>query len=301
MHRITEKLVAQYAAIRKSILTKQGYFIDDEEPDKILMKDFNLEKRMIAVKPREVFISQELHCPKHLTHDFSLLQTKIQNGENINGYQSLQLNKVDKHDYLVYDWNIHHLHFDDFYDKDFNRKKRSKELLFTLFSENKAYLIAIKDHDSFNDVELLNIIDRNWSYLIKPHLINGSMKLKHTYAGFEISQLRKTGINTFYELESRKHLFSPGGGIAASGDSADASMNLNNLYHSFEDIVRCVFAVENGEFNSSFNFQSEIRLDIDEFGKLYICDEASTEVVPLEVIYKESQRYKMYNIEKKNN
>ncbi|WP_434279374.1 hypothetical protein [Acinetobacter sp. CE-15] len=233
---ISKKLFQDYTNFLNLELNKYGLKLNAQKktPTDIALAYFNWQKKLISSTPRKVYISNELQCPTHLKSAFENLIESLKNGKDVTGYLSRNINHVSRHDFLLYDWGIHHLHF-----YDFNiTKKRSGELLYVFFNQNSAYLLDIKNHDSFADTDLLEILDSNWSHITDPLWIKNAIGLSQKVTDKDRIILRKANINVPVVLKNRKCLMSMflGEGITSSGDSSYSSNKLLDIQRAFDDI-----------------------------------------------------------------
>lgn len=237
INEISTKLFKDYAKILKTQIDSFGLKIPSNKstPENIILSYFNWEKKLISQKPRTLYESKELSCPEHLKVPFDQIKNLLRNGGDLSGYLSRNIQKPSKHDFLLYDWGIHHLHF---YSTQSLGQKRSSELLYIFLTEDSVYLIDIKDHDSFEDIDLLEIIYSNWFHLIEPLWVRNAVGLTNSITEQERKKLRNCKINVPVVLKNGKVLTSMllGGGITASGDSSHASEILLSIQRSFDDV-----------------------------------------------------------------
>jgi len=283
INEISTKLFNDYAKILKTQIDSFGLKIPSNKltPENIILSYFNWEKKLISQKPRTLYESKELSCPEHLKVPFEQIKNLLRNGGDLSGYLSRNIQKPSKHDFLLYDWGIHHLHF---YSTQSLGQKRSSELLYIFLTEDSVYLIDIKDHDSFEDIDLLEIIHSNWFHLIEPLWVRNAVGLSNSVTEQERKKLRNCKINVPVVLKSGKVLTSMllGGGITTLGDSSYASDRLmeiqrnisfigkylfrNIVEYSIDDVLLCLFN-KYSKFTLTIGIDSQGDLDF------VICDE----------------------------
>lgn len=172
----------------------------------------------ISVRKRQVVYSKELRCPKGYEQALKELTRKIELGEDINPFLSTTREKTDAKDFLLYDWNIHHLHLTRRYHPN-GRPKRSDYLLFVRYTDSTMYFIQIYPHQSnpFVKGELQKIVAHNWPKLLLPFsLDNGHLTEEVTDEVRAV--LRKKHIISPIELDGKIY-FPSGGGYASDGSS----------------------------------------------------------------------------------
>ncbi|MGN6647552.1 MAG: hypothetical protein ACTHJT_13610 [Cytophaga sp.] len=133
---------------------------------------FNFRLRYIGFNsPYEVFISNELQNKIQSHPDKQCIDniiSKLKNGEDVNQHQSIQLSNTEYDDDLFNDWGLHHLHLSEEPNLTHpNYYKRTEDLLFIRFIDNKAYLIDILPHNNFHRKSLIAVIQNNWDYILQ--------------------------------------------------------------------------------------------------------------------------------------
>lgn len=286
---LSNKLFETYSSIHKVSYGLKGIDLSNySSSTQIMLKYFNIQKKMVTVKPRDVYQSNELICPTHLVERFEEIKKGLRDGEDINGYLSLTAYKPNKNDHLLYEWGVHHLHFDCSKQPSFSRKDRSPELLFVFFRNNAVYLLAIQDHSSFYNTELLEILDSNWPSLIEDSCIGSNAESFCDVPTETRRDSRKAGINTAVILKNGKVLMPlpMEDGITSSGDSVYASHKVVEIQHYFDKVANFIIQILSGEITDEYiYFKDEPSLMICTQGYLYIAENTSEAIpIPLEVI-----------------
>ena len=182
--------------------------------------------RRISLQRRKVKLSKELQsCQDYITYESVLknLVTLSESGGDITPYQTKRLRGFNKQDRLLSDWGIHHLHLGELQSgKRFS--DRTSALLYAIFLEQITYFIAIMDHNSFSDIELLRIIESNWPSYLKAFELEGIIDLEFAPSSKEVKILREAGVAAFIKLPSGRILGPPGGGITTAGTSVRCMM-----------------------------------------------------------------------------
>lgn len=197
----------------------------------------NLKYMTIDNIPRKVFISKEFNCPPKFKKRISSLKKNIEKGISLNPFLSKGSSRITNKDYLLYDWNIYHLHLGKY---DLNKDKyssRTNELLFVYITEKAAYFLDILDHNSFTEKKLLSIIKLNWPFLLEKFILHGFTATTQNLSGKEIGLLRKKGVSTLIQLDSGEILFPPGKGIVSTSDSfraVDSTLKLLKTLRDYE-------------------------------------------------------------------
>lgn len=180
-------------------------------------------KRVLPSKKWNICISKELSNHIKLSRDAELhvesLKEKAMKGEELLCYHSTDVINQSKPDYLLRDWNIFHLHSGhgkkqsstDFAD-------RSGDLLFLTYYEDNLYLIDIKPHGKWTDVNLLEIIDNNWPEVLQSYMINDTKNDNSIDSPATIKTMRNCNLNYPIKVNG-KTFFPPGGGVTANGEN----------------------------------------------------------------------------------
>ena len=236
----------------KDLLTPIAEHTDFESihPSVLYSHYYNFIFRLILSSPRVTHKSANFDSSYgDLSSDekgqVDLLLAKITTGEDLREYQSKQVLTYSskKLDNLLMDWGIFHLHL---------KPSRSGKLIFAVFNKDNAYLLDIKDHDSFADKDLLQILDDTWSELIEHRKVPEHIKSLHSgFEGSDLTEVRRNGVDTFQVINDR--IIPPlGGGITSATTSGLAQDNLSKLFRlleqypnkSYKLTVDCIVKIE---------------------------------------------------------
>jgi hypothetical protein len=165
------------------------------------------------------------------------------NGEALWPYTSTRTRKPRFNDDMLNDWGIVHFHLGDTFGAN-GHVKGTKALLFAQISAEDMYLLAVRDHDSFEDRELLNIAICNWPEAFERYRIIGatidrtpapsSFAASARAKGYsrtvlvhptravsdeQTKSLRNLGLTATFEAKTGAHYYAPGGGYSCTGTS----------------------------------------------------------------------------------
>lgn len=229
-------LLTDAKVIIKKFLNKQyGLRPVGTSTQDVLMSYFNLKHKLISQQPRIVLMSNGLiEKAQQLGLESILLnlEKKFLAGEDINPYLSKGIFRLNEHDYLLNDWEMHHLHLNELKVKPndyFNQ--RSAQLLFVHVTGGLVYFIDIRSHNEnyvFAQRDLLRAVRHNWPDLNRMFLVNAEPK--EVYPKFdeqEIAVMRRKGYMFFTQVD--EYAYMPGAGSACSGFSLKASMEMNEF------------------------------------------------------------------------
>ncbi|MEW5929620.1 MAG: hypothetical protein AB1941_19370 [Gemmatimonadota bacterium] len=237
----------------------------DADFEEVCRRFGDLQRRLIPVRPRQVMLARELHCPPHLLDGLDLIRRKIESGENLRAHLSSSVARFDRPDDLLSDWGIHHLHLGT----DLRRNglvERTGPLLFARFTPETAYFINIYDHSSWSKQELIKVLHRNWPETLNEYRLKGVTRSSLNLTDDDMARLRGHQLNAPVEVEPGTVYAMIGGGITASRVAAEVVRRCDKLYdllHWFEAYVRdCVddFVAQAEDRGSRFGAELRFRL-----------------------------------------
>lgn len=230
----------------------------------------NLKYMDITTKKRTVFFSEEFTCPPVFKKRVLEIKKRIEKGVSIKPFLSKGSTRITNKDYLLYDWNIYHLHLGKLDNKNSKFASRTNELLFIYVTDESIYFIDVLDHNSFTEKKLLSIIRLNWPFLLDEFLIEGVLELSPILSEDDIGLFRKKGLSMFTQLDSGEILFPPGRGIVSTSESAKAVHStlsiLNYLRRTQESIVenieemKLIISNYSNQKNDSLNLIFQLKI-----------------------------------------
>ncbi len=241
-------IIKDYFRALENFSPNLGYYgqvKNKSDPKELCLKYLNLTNRLVELRPREVHKSNIFYCPSKFRKVLENIEKKIENGEDISQYLSRGIRWVDDKDLkrnrhrdaLLDAWGIHHIHLGIHIESN-GFVKRSGPILFVKFDNDNTYFLLIKRHggkgkrryDPWNNQILINILHENWSESISDYEAKVEI-VKST--DDEIKQWKKGNINVPATSKNGTTYFSPGGGVASSGDNIQ---NVRICYHIFDYI-----------------------------------------------------------------
>lgn len=196
-------------------------------------------KKIIPAHPRRVHYSKEFSCPDECKSALDKIVSAIESGKNLIPYMSKLTIRPSKNDGLLNDWNIHHFHLDEEYEKDSIFIERSDWLLLAFVGEQDIYFLNVFYHKKpylWTHIELIRIIDNNWPDLIERHRLQGVTRLAEKLDDEKYAILRKANMSSFVELEENKVFGLIGGGYASDGSSIEAVRTSDHWYNYIRKI-----------------------------------------------------------------
>lgn len=199
-------------------------YVPSANIDRDLLNLFTIQRKYVFPFKREVLFSRELISKlERSKYKAEVMHLKLlfMNQGDVNPFQSKHLFNHRVHDHLVYDWNIYHFHLSTEKTKYPYFNNRTKKVLFVYLTNKQALFLDIDNHpphEVFADKKLLEIIDNNWEGIL--HEVNDILGLTHHPSNSERFTMRKNAINHSIVEINGKFVFSPGMGMASSGDSS---------------------------------------------------------------------------------
>lgn len=223
---ILDNFIANYLKKNKILSNKNG--------NNILLLCKYLEKK-IEVFPRKIFYAKEFSVPFYLKDTISLIEKDIIQGNDLTKYMSKKIQDPNYNDLLYNDWGIHHFHLG----KDIKGKfvSRTKFLLYFHITPHCVYFLKILPHNRWENIEFLNIINRNWPHIIDKNTMPDLKAAEKIQTVEAIKTLRKSHVVTLYTLEDGRAIFPLNFAYSSDGSSIKAvrlSHDINNFLVKYE-------------------------------------------------------------------
>lgn len=263
---ISDQLIDSWVSQLKHFLQAQKVDFDpNQDNQRIAITFLSWQKKKISSKPRKVLKPESFECPPNLHLAISQIEQNFLSGKDVNGYLSRNSKLSSKHDYLLYDWGIHHLHFDDVYYSGLTKKQRSSELLFLRVTDSTVYFLAVSDHQAFAELGLLEILNENWPEVTNQFKLVGDFEASVSLTAKDRQRLRSAKLNVMPALKDGKALMTlmMGGGIASSGDSVaavDEALIILRRFDLVGDYLEHCFSDPENPINCLFGQHSEFQL-----------------------------------------
>lgn len=209
----------------------------------ILYQYFNMQKRLIAVRPRKVVYSQEFQCPEEYKCALSEFENDVRAGKNLNKYQSDKIRRPEITDDLLNDWNIVHFHLSRRFRND-GFAKRSDYQIFTWITDTCVYMIQIYHHREnflYCKQEFLKIVEKNWPELLEAHRLKEVTSLAEQFDDEQYEKIREAHATTFVQLGENRVYGLLGGGYMSDGSSGEAVRNADYWHNRMklcEELIR---------------------------------------------------------------
>lgn len=208
----------------------------------VLTDYLNWQERQIPIEPRAVHRSAELiGSAKALEHRGLLepLIQKIVSGDDLTPHLSRSAPRVGKHDALLSEWGIQHLHF--------RPGGGMNDLLFAVLEPGHAYLIGIYPHGSWGLKELAAVVIRNWpgAGIFSPSQY--VVGLSREFTDGERKKLRRANVSVAsLEIEGKVYFprvigqMGDGGSTVAARKAMGFVAQLNDLRWNFSERISAI-------------------------------------------------------------
>lgn len=191
--------------------------------------------RIIDSIPRTIFKAKDLDIPERYQEAYQSITQKIVAGDNLRPYQSRKLKTLDFNDDMLSQWQVQHLHLGKTVNND-GYIERTKELLYVFFTSQSAYFIAVGDHGSFCELDIMKKLYRNWPELLEPFRLAEGDHGNLPTTKEEVAAWRRINTNIPLKIGPNKNdvFYPPGMGCMVNGSSSRSFMNSQQLIYRFE-------------------------------------------------------------------
>lgn len=237
--------LGDWAEILRDRLDRAGHPAAPSDDLRLLArKYFNLQKRRIEARPREVKHSRDFHCPDDLLPIIDQIAEASRAGHDLWPYLSRSIADSEYNDALLNDWEIHHFHLgaqiesDGFVARFMNQ---GDPLLFARVTAEYLLLIDTARHGDWGNQQLIEILHSNWPEVLADRVLPRVRDLPCHLTDSGIKRLRTAGIGTIVEVSDGTVYGPIGSGSMTSGvakDVIEASIQFQQLVESLAAHVR---------------------------------------------------------------
>lgn len=231
----------------------------------------NVRLKLIPQQKYQVFRSNTLtsrHLTQEISHGIDFVQEKLEQGDDVTPHMSKSLFNGNFTDYLLSDWGIYHLHLGLSMDGDFI--KRTKEVLFFIVHENRAYFIDVRDHGKngekhvFAQLDLLQTLADEFPEVIQRFEFRGFADISPIITDpAEIIKYRKAGVEIYHKINDK--IYAPmGGGITTDCTSTRAQIETDRLLYFVDNWEKYVNESRD-EVDNIFSQASDYQADKADF------------------------------------
>lgn len=224
----------------KDGLKNLGYCVDAlSDPREISLAYFNAIKRRIPQRARAVRKSREFACPEKLSEGLKAFEDKVARGLDLNRHLSRELKKVNYGDYILNDWRIYHFHLGQNLEND-GFVERTGPVLFAMVTPYTLYEINIYEHRNWSNIEVIDIVHKNWPDLIASFRLDDIIQLRYTADSSTIKKFRVKQLNAFIQMSDGTVYSQPGLGYATDGTGVEVAVTTSRYYAFFRHLEESV-------------------------------------------------------------
>lgn len=192
--------------------------------------------RILSSRPREVIEAKDLDVPDQYSDAYAEIVKDISEGNPLKKYQSRKLKRISYNDDMLSHWRIQHFHLGKDIEKD-GFVKRTGDLLFIFFVNQKAYVLGFFSHGDWCDLDIIETIHQNWPDELMHYR---GQKEGRVLTAEEYKILRQKNINTTIVVKDGTAYFGPGMGVMAGGAPAEAVANAHRVKMNFENDFKTI-------------------------------------------------------------
>lgn len=192
--------------------------------------------RILSACQRQLIEAKNLDVPDKYSDAYAVIVKDIEEGKPLKKYQSRNLKKITYNDDMLSHWGIQHFHLGKDIEKD-GFVKRTGDLLFIFFANQKAYVLGFFSHGDWCDLDIIETIHQNWPDELMHYR---GQKKGRVLTAEEYKILRQKNINTTIVVKDGTEYFGPGMGVMAGGAPAEAVANAHKVKMNFENDFKTI-------------------------------------------------------------
>lgn len=200
----------------------------------LLFNYFTIRNKLILPIKRNVKYNPEFLKNLHIhpkEKEIRFLQKNIEEGKDINFFQSKRLFQSNFHDHLVNEWNIYHLHLSLSKQTKSKFYKQTNQLLFIYINSEQAIFLdtALHSKGIFADVKWQEILHDHFPEIIEPYRENEILDISLNPNAEDRQMLWNKGYSIGYTKIRDKIYRNPGIGRVGTGHSIQISRQVNSI------------------------------------------------------------------------
>lgn len=204
---------------------------------------FKVMRHRIEPAPRAVVWSAQLKArklPSHVKQGVNAIIAESRQGRDMTPRLTKLRNNLEHNDGLLNDWGLHHMHLGTMGAEPDGSAGRTGELLFVFPTPSTLYLVDVRDHKGFSCHDLVEIVHKNWPFLLERYRVRAQLYLGPPPTDAERALARRSGLTMFTTMSDGTTYRPPGGGTATDGTSIAATDQAARLMHQVRDAAeRC--------------------------------------------------------------
>lgn len=201
----------------------------------ILLNSFTIKKKLIYPKKRCVkYMSKFKGSREYIekSNEIKYIEKRLQEGRDVNFFQSKRSFESNFHDHLVYEWNIYHFHLSLEVDKKNNKfVKQVKQLLFAYIDDTQVIFLGIDNHSkgAFGNIKWLEILHDYFPVIIEPFYDSTILDITPKLTSLERQTLWDKGYTIGMTKVRGKVYHNPGVGRSTTGHSIVVLMQVDKV------------------------------------------------------------------------
>lgn len=221
----------------------------------------NCYSKMPAPVPREIVKCSGFCCPPQHTAGLAMIENEIAKGdaEALKKRLSRQIFKTTFKDSMMFDFGVCHLHLGTQPDPRHSSMMQGfKEILYVMFTPEKAVFITVDEHGRWNDRKLLESVYDSYPDVMEP--FKSPLESVDDYTDEERAERKDANTNTSLKIRGITFM-PPGGGFTMSGTSLNGRMAENRQQKFLDAFQKSLSAyikdrnLENELFNGKENLK----------------------------------------------
>lgn len=200
----------------------------------MLIDYLTINKKYINQKSRQVFVSPLLQAklenhPKRRIVGY--IKYLLEEGRNVNIFQSKKLFQSKFHDHLLYEWSIYHFHLSNEFEKKKVFVKQTDQLLFAYIDDHQAIFLDLENHKPgiFAGEKWLEILDTYYPHILEKHHAKYIKDISPDLNSVERQTMWNKGYTIGMTKVNGKIIHSPGIGRTTSGHSLLVTILADNI------------------------------------------------------------------------
>jgi hypothetical protein len=219
--KITCDLYSEWIKAIRAELSNAGFRHAELSDQDCAIRWQSWQRRMVAARKRQIAKADTFTCPAQHAAGLNAIESAFTSGAEILPWQSKLVDNVSYEDGLLNDYGVLHFHLGETLEAS-GYIARTGPLLFAVVRDDSVYEIGIYNHGDWYELDVLNIIDRNWPHLLDAVTIKGIDTAHSPKTREEVRYRRQINVVPIISLDSGRIVMPLGGGVATSGTSNDA-------------------------------------------------------------------------------
>ena len=226
---------ADFRIILEKVLVSNGVAVDPNESyDDAVYRYFANFRRRVEARPHQIVEADGLACPPEHAAGYAQLKAELESGVDVTDRLSRKTTNATYEDGMLNDWGVTHFHLGL---RGVSADLGTKLVLFALIRDDVALCVGFFEHGGWSKIEVLEIVQRNWPYVMEQARAKGVTSYEWTDE--ERAKFRATGATILTAVNGNVY-GSPGGGYTMARTSAQAHWQADRAIFSVTDYEKYV-------------------------------------------------------------